>query len=112
MSSKPEEAALAHVGSLLPVALACLPVPAGATHLPNARLPDLALTWVYSGNQQLTQSWNGNYTQSGKSVTITNASWNGTVAAGATVSGIGFNANYSGTNINPTVFYVNGVQCK
>jgi endoglucanase len=69
------------------------------------------LTWSYSGNQQLYQSWNGNYTQNGQAVTIVNAAWNGSVAAGGTVSGIGWNANYSGTNVNPTTFYVNGVAC-
>jgi len=44
-------------------------------------------------------------------VSIANAAWNGSVAAGGTVSGIGWNANYSGTNNNPTTFYVNGVLC-
>lgn len=29
-----------------------------------------------------------------------------------TLSGIGFNVNYSGTNHNPTVFYVNGTLCQ
>ena len=43
--------------------------------------------------------------------TLTNASWNSTIAAGATVSGIGFNASYSGTNPPPTAFYVNGTLC-
>ena len=69
------------------------------------------VTWTYSGNQQIYTSWNGNYTQTGQQVSITNASWNGSVAAGATVSVIGWNANYSGTNTNPTTFYVNGVAC-
>ncbi len=67
---------------------------------------------VVRGNQQINQSWNGNYTQSGKNVSIVNASWNGTIAAGSTLTGIGFNANYSGTNSNPVTFYLNGVQCK
>ena len=70
------------------------------------------LTWTYAGTQQLNQSWNGNYTQSGKNVAITNASWNGSIPAGTTLSGIGFNANYSGTNVSPTAFYLNGVLCQ
>jgi len=69
------------------------------------------VTWSYSGSQQIYQSWDGNYTQSGQQVAIANAAWNGSVAAGGTVSGIGWNANYSGTNNNPTTFYVNGVLC-
>ena len=69
------------------------------------------VTWTYSGNQQIYTAWNGNYTQSGQQVSIANAAWNGSVPAGGTVSGIGWNANYSGTNINPATFYVNGAQC-
>ena len=69
------------------------------------------LTWTWSGNQQIYQSWNSNYTQTGQSVALTNASWNGTIGAGDTLNGIGFNANYSGTNNNPTTFYVNGTVC-
>ena len=71
-----------------------------------------SLTWSFAGNQQLSQSWNATYTQSGSNVTLTSMSYNGTIAAGATVSGIGFNANYSGTNAAPTVFYLNGVRCQ
>jgi endoglucanase len=70
------------------------------------------LTWTWSGNQQIYQSWNSNYTQTGASAALTNAAWNGTIGAGDTVSGIGFNANYSGTNNNPTTFHVNGTQCQ
>lgn len=70
------------------------------------------LSWTFAGNQQLNQSWNGNYTQNGKNVAITNASWNGSIPAGGTVSGIGFNASYTGSNPNPTAFYLNGVLCQ
>ena len=82
------------------------------TNTSSKALTSWTLTWTYSGNQQLNQSWNGNYTQSGKAVTITNASWNGSIAAGATISGIGFNANYSGANSAPVAFSLNGVLCK
>ncbi len=71
-----------------------------------------ALTWTWSGNQQIYQSWNSNYTQSGANVTLTNASWNGTIGPGDTITGIGFNADYSGTNHSPTTFYVNGTLCQ
>jgi endoglucanase len=70
------------------------------------------LTWTWSGSQQITQSWNSNYTQSGQNVSLTNASWNGTINPGNTLTGIGFNANYSGTNNNPAVFHVNGALCQ
>jgi endoglucanase len=70
------------------------------------------LTWTWSGNQQIIQSWNSNYTQTGQHVALTNAVWNGTIGAGDTLTGIGFNANYSGTNHNPTVFHLNGTLCQ
>ncbi len=70
------------------------------------------LTWTWSGNQQITQSWNSNYSQSGQNVTLTNAPWNGTINRGGTLTGIGFNANYTGTNNPPTVFHLNGMLCQ
>jgi len=64
----------------------------------------------YAGNQVAGTAWGGNLTQSGKHVKITNASYNGTLATGATTN-VGFNGTYSGTNTNPTAFTVNGVSC-
>ncbi len=71
-----------------------------------------SLTWSWSGNQAIYQSWNSNYAQTGANPTLTNASWNAAIAPGATVTGIGFNASYSGSNTNPTTFHVNGVLCQ
>jgi endoglucanase len=68
------------------------------------------LGYSYSGNQQLAQGWNGNWSQSGKNVTVTNASWNGSLGTGASAQ-IGANFSYSGTNTSPTVFTLNGVTC-
>jgi cellulose 1,4-beta-cellobiosidase len=69
------------------------------------------LTWTWPGNQELTQSWNANYTQSGANVTLTNLSYNGSIAPGKTVTGVGFNGSYGGSNPAPTAFYVNGTVC-
>jgi cellulose 1,4-beta-cellobiosidase len=68
------------------------------------------LTYSYSGNQALTQGWSGNWTQSGPNVTVTNASWNGSLATGASTQ-IGANFSYSGTNTAPTAFSINGTAC-
>ena len=87
----------------------------GAVAITNtgaAAVSSWTLTWSFAGNQQLNQSWNAYYAQSGTGVTLSSMSYNGTIAAGATVSGIGFNAIYSGTNTAPTVFYLNGVRCQ
>jgi hypothetical protein len=68
------------------------------------------LQYSYTGNQQLQTGWDGNWSQSGQTVTVSNASWNGSVATGASVSD-GANFSYSGTNTAPTAFTVNGVAC-
>jgi len=43
---------------------------------------------------------------------LVNASYNAAIAPGATITGIGFNASYSGTNTAPTAFSLNGTLCK
>ncbi|MFI9340922.1 glycoside hydrolase family 48 protein [Streptomyces sp. NPDC052773] len=68
------------------------------------------LTYSYSGNQKLTNGWNGTWSQSGQTVTVKNASYNGRIAAGAAVS-TGAQFTYSGTNTAPTSFAVNGTTC-
>ncbi|MFF9407515.1 glycoside hydrolase family 48 protein [Streptomyces anandii] len=68
------------------------------------------LTYGYSGDQKLANGWNGAWSQSGQTVTVKNASYNGTIAAGAAVS-TGAQFSYSGTNTAPTSFAVNGTPC-
>jgi hypothetical protein len=71
------------------------------------------LTWTFANGQTITQLWNGTATQSGANVAITNLSYNGAVAAGATYSGMGFNGTWNNTtNAVPTAFAVNGNACK
>ncbi|MFD9433805.1 glycoside hydrolase family 48 protein [Streptomyces sp. NPDC060002] len=69
-----------------------------------------ALTYSYAGNQKLTNGWNGSWSQSGQQITVNNASYNGTIAAGAAV-GTGAQFTYSGTNAAPASFAVNGTTC-
>ncbi|MFE0509799.1 glycoside hydrolase family 48 protein [Streptomyces sp. NPDC058964] len=68
------------------------------------------LTYGYTGGQKLVNGWNGTWSQSGQSITVRNASYNGTIAAGAAVS-TGAQFSYSGTNTTPTAFAVNGTAC-
>ncbi len=68
------------------------------------------LTYAYAGNQKLTNGWNGTWSQSGQTVTVKNASYNGGIAAGAAVS-TGAQFTYTGTNAAPTSFAVNGTTC-
>jgi cellulose 1,4-beta-cellobiosidase len=67
----------------------------------TAAITGWTVTYTYAGNQTLANGWNGNWTQSGKTVTVTNESYNGSLAAGASTSA-GANFNYSGTNAAPT----------
>jgi hypothetical protein len=63
--------------------------------------------------QTITQLWNGNVTQSGASVSVTNESYNGNIPSGGNYSGMGFNSAWNNTtNTVPTAFTVNGVTCQ
>lgn len=68
------------------------------------------LQFSFANGQSITQLWNGSYTQSGGAVTVTNLSYNGTIAPGGTVNP-GFNGSWNGTNTNPTAFSLNGMAC-
>ena len=68
------------------------------------------LGYSYAGNQKISQGWSGNWSQSGAAITVTNASWNGSLATGASTQ-IGANFTYSGTNTAPTAFTLNGTAC-
>jgi cellulose 1,4-beta-cellobiosidase len=68
------------------------------------------LEWDFPANQQVSQGWNGTFTQAAKHVTVQSMSWNSSIPTGATVSP-GFNASYSGTNDKPASFKLNGTTC-
>jgi cellulase/cellobiase CelA1 len=78
----------------------------GSTALNNW---SLVFTFPASG-QSVTQGWNGVFTQSGSTVTVKNASYNGSVPAGGAVSP-GFNGSWTGSNPSPTSFTLNGSAC-
>jgi lysophospholipase L1-like esterase len=68
------------------------------------------LTWAFTGGQTITQLWNGNVTQSGGQVTVTNAAWNASLATNATTT-FGFGGTWTGSNPAPASFALNGVTC-
>ncbi|CCK28044.1 Exoglucanase/xylanase [Streptomyces davaonensis JCM 4913] len=68
----------------------------------GASLSSWKATWTYGAGQQLTQSWNATCTQSGAAVSCSNASYNGTVPDGGSVT-FGFNGSWSGSNPVPVV---------
>jgi endoglucanase len=71
------------------------------------------LAFTFAGNQRLSNGWGATWTQAANSASVTGASLdhNRTIAAGQSVSGIGFNANYTGSNARPASVALNGQNC-
>ena len=71
------------------------------------------LTWAFANGQTITQLWNGTETQSGANVTVTSLNYNGSIPAGGSYTGMGFNGSWNNTtNSAPASFAVNGTTCK
>jgi O-glycosyl hydrolase len=68
------------------------------------------LKFTFPGDQKITNAWSGTETQSGENVTITNASYNGTIAPGGNTS-LGFQGTWTNSDAVPTAFTVNGAAC-
>jgi hypothetical protein len=78
----------------------------------STALSNWTLTWAFANGQTITQLWNGNETQSGANVTVTNMSYNGNIPAGGNYSAMGFNGTWNNTtNAIPVSFAVNGTTC-
>jgi hypothetical protein len=70
------------------------------------------LIWSFANGQTVTQLWNGSVAQNGANVSVTNLSYNGSIPAGTSYSGMGFNGSWNNTtNAVPTSFAVNGTTC-
>jgi hypothetical protein len=69
----------------------------------------LTFSWP-TGLQRMTSGWNGTWTQDAATVTVTNSEGNRTIAPNATAN-VGFVAEYTGPNIPPTAFTLNGTIC-
>ncbi len=69
-----------------------------------------SLTFTFPGDQKLIANFNGGFSQTGENATLTNATYNGTIAPGASVS-VGFQGTWTTNDTNPTRFSVNGTAC-
>jgi hypothetical protein len=76
----------------------------------SAALSAWSITFTLPSGQQVGTFWDATQTASGNPVTFANASYNGSVPAGGTVS-FGFNVSYSGTFAAPSNCTVNGSPC-
>lgn len=82
------------------------------TNTGSSALNGWSLVFSFPGSQQVSQVWNASYVQQGSQVTITNASYNGQIAAGAAVNpGVGLLGSWNGSNPSPTSFKLNGTTC-
>ncbi|MGW0504159.1 PQQ-dependent sugar dehydrogenase [Micromonospora sp. NPDC003241] len=77
----------------------------------GSALSSWTLTWSFPGNQQVTNAWNAQVTQSGRTVTARNVSWNGSLPTNGTAT-FGLQATYSGTNDRPGDFRLNNTSCQ
>ncbi|MGD0830931.1 MAG: glycoside hydrolase family 44 protein, partial [Terracidiphilus sp.] len=69
------------------------------------------LQWIFANGQTISSLWNGVETQTGGLVTVTPESFNAAVAAGGSITNIGFNGIITTSNPAPTAFAVNGSLC-
>jgi endoglucanase len=68
------------------------------------------LAFSFPGDQKITSGWNSTATQSGTAVTVKDAGYNGTIAAGGNAQ-FGFQGTWSASDASPTSFTVNGSAC-
>jgi cellulose 1,4-beta-cellobiosidase len=69
------------------------------------------LTWSFAGEQRVTDLWNGDFTQSGERVSVTNAPYDATIAPSASVT-IGFTSTSTRSDAPPAAFQLNSTNCK
>ena len=80
------------------------------TNTGTTALSSWNLEFELANGQSVTQGWSAIWSQSGSTVTATNAPWNGSISAGGSTD-IGFNGTHTGTNTAPTSFTLNGATC-
>ncbi|MBE1487215.1 cellulose binding domain-containing protein [Plantactinospora soyae] len=85
--------------------------------LGNAQIRNLGDTWnnptvqwTFTGNQQITNGWGYEISQSGAQVTGHGFEWNRPIPTGETLA-FGFGGTYTGVNTPPTNWRVDGVAC-
>lgn len=61
-------------------------------------LTSWSVTFSWPGDERITGAWGANETQSGETVTLTSESYDGTVAAGASLSNVGIQGTYTASD--------------
>jgi endo-1,4-beta-xylanase len=68
------------------------------------------LEFTFPGDQKITSDFNGTASQSGENATLTNASYNGTIAPGGNTT-VGFQGTWTNSDAAPSSFTLNGATC-
>jgi O-glycosyl hydrolase len=68
------------------------------------------LGFTFPGDQKITNAWGGTVSQDGEQVSIANASYNGAIATGSSVS-LGFQGTWTSSDATPASFTLNGAAC-
>jgi hypothetical protein len=76
----------------------------------SAAISSWSLGFTFPGDQKITSNFNGGFSQSGESATLTSASYNGAIAPGGSVT-VGFQGTWTSSNAAPTAFTLNGATC-
>jgi hypothetical protein len=69
-----------------------------------------SLAFTFPGDQKITSNFNGSFAQTGENDTLTNASYNGAIAPGASITD-GFQGTWTNSDAAPTAFTLNGATC-
>jgi hypothetical protein len=80
------------------------------TNTGTSAISSWSLVFTFPGDQKVTQNYNGGFSQSGETATLTNASYNGSIAPGGSVTD-GFQGTWTSSNATPAAFTVNGATC-
>jgi endo-1,4-beta-xylanase len=76
----------------------------------STALSSWSVTFTWGGDQKITSNFNGGFSQTGANATLTNASYNGTIAPNGSVTD-GFQGTWTSNDAAPTGFAVNGTAC-
>jgi Cellulose binding domain/Carbohydrate binding module (family 35)/PQQ-like domain len=81
------------------------------TNTSTTALTSWSLQFSFPNGQQVTEGWDGTFSQQGSQVTVQNLSYNGSLAASGGSTSLGFNGSWTASNANPTSFTLNGTMC-
>lgn len=81
------------------------------TNTGTVTMSSWVLSFTFGGDQQISNLWNGQFTQTGEAVRISGTPSNMTIAPGATLSGVGFLGSWHASDAPPASFAVNGLGC-